>query len=70
LGLQIYTAAAPEKDQKLYKLHAETDKLIINYVKELESCGYKIIDFPGPDKFRNYYISNVLLIPPPTPAIK
>jgi hypothetical protein len=70
LGLQLYTASAAEKDQKLYKMHAETDQIIIDYVKELEKCGYKIINFPGPDKFRNYYISDCIVIPPPPPSIK
>jgi hypothetical protein len=71
MGLQVYTATKdPIKNEKLFKLHADSDKLIINYVKELESCGYKIIEFPGPEKFRNYFISNVVLIPPPPSVIK
>jgi hypothetical protein len=62
MGLQCYTARAGN-DSRLFKLHAETDKLITDYVRELKECGYKIIDFPEPEKFRNYFISNVIAKP-------
>jgi hypothetical protein len=63
MGVQCYKGKAGSSHE-LFKLHAENDKLIIEYVKELKECGYKIIDFPTPEKFRNYFISNVIAAAP------
>jgi hypothetical protein len=63
LGLQVYTANAGGT-KTLFKLHADKDQIILDYVEELKKCGYEVIDFPPIEKFRNYFISNIILEPP------
>lgn len=63
LGLQVYTGTV-ENNRTLFKLHGINDQVILDYVEELKKCGYEIIDFPPIEKFRNYYITNVVMEPP------
>lgn len=50
--------------RELQKIHADTDEKIIHYVNELKEHGFEIIEFPPIEKFRNYFICNILCEPP------
>jgi hypothetical protein len=63
LGLQVYTGKA-ENNRTLFKLHGINDQVILEYVEELKKCGYEVISFPPIEKFRNYYITNIVVDPP------
>lgn len=63
MGLQLYTTTL-DHEKELQKCHAENDQIIIDYVLELKKCGYEIVEFPTPEKFRNYFIANIIVIPP------
>jgi hypothetical protein len=49
-----------EKGRILQKIHADKDERILDYVKDLKEMGYEIIQFPKIEKFRNYYVCNVI----------